>query len=87
MKQNKYLITGGSGFFGQILVKKLLKDNFKVRILDINKPSIEHKNLEFLKCDISRIETINRAFSDIDIVYHNAATLPCLLYTSPSPRD
>ena len=74
--KDKYLITGGSGFFGQILAKKLLEKNFKVRILDINKPNIVHNNLEFIECDITKIETIKKAFDDIEIVYHNAATLP-----------
>ena len=36
-----YLVTGGSGYFGEILVKKLLNNNFIVRIIDINEPSFK----------------------------------------------
>jgi len=35
----RILVTGGSGYFGEILVKKLIEKNFMVSILDINEPN------------------------------------------------
>tara|TARA_Y100001936_G_C16031037_1_gene645555 strand:+ start:340 stop:1380 length:1041 start_codon:yes stop_codon:yes gene_type:complete len=73
-----YLVTGGSGYFGEILVKKLLSLNNKVRVIDINNLSFTHDNLEFIYCDISKIkkEDEKKIFSNIDIIHHNAAVLP-----------
>src|SRR3989338_3797417 len=36
MKNKKYLITGGTGFIGSSLVKRLVKDGYSVRVLDNN---------------------------------------------------
>ena len=32
------LVTGGAGYFGTLLVRRLVADGRKVRILDINRP-------------------------------------------------
>ena len=45
----KILVTGGSGFIGNILIKKLLSQGFRINCLDNNKINIKHKNLKFLK--------------------------------------
>lgn len=74
----KLLVTGGSGFFGIHLIKALLNKDYAVRnldIADIDESEIE-KSVEFIKSDIRDEGTVNRACSDIDIVFHNAAVLP-----------
>ena len=45
----KILITGGSGFIGTSLLKKLLKNNYKINCLDLKKPNIIDKKLNFIK--------------------------------------
>jgi dTDP-glucose 4,6-dehydratase/UDP-glucose 4-epimerase len=34
MKPKKYLVTGGSGFIGSAVVRRLVKEGHSVRILD-----------------------------------------------------
>jgi uncharacterized protein (TIGR01777 family) len=42
----KILITGGAGFVGTLLSKKLLDKGYLVSVLDTKKSTIEHSNLE-----------------------------------------
>jgi len=69
------LITGGSGYFGSLLVNNLLSKGWKCRILDINKYS-EKLPVEFIKGDIRNLEIVETACKDIDVVFHNVAQVP-----------
>jgi nucleoside-diphosphate-sugar epimerase len=40
------LITGGSGFFGSILGKELVKKEFKCVNIDLERSDFEHENLQ-----------------------------------------
>ena len=67
-------------FFGESSSTKDSLESLKSKINDY-----DHHNI-----DIRDYQKLNEVFSkysnDIDIVIHTAAQ-PCLLYTSPSPRD
>ncbi len=69
------LITGGSGYFGSLLVKRLLLNNWKCKILDINE-FYGSKEVEFIKGDIRNNELLNKVCKNIDIVFHNVAQVP-----------
>ncbi len=72
----KILVTGGSGFIGSNLIKKLLSYNYKVNCLDIYKnKSLQHKNFKFYKGDIFDNKILNKAINNCDIVIHLAASL------------
>ena len=72
------LVTGGSGYFGQVLSSKLIKNNYKVIIIDLHKTNLKHNNLKYIRCDITNKIEIEEVFSKnkIEIVFHNAAVLP-----------
>lgn len=74
------LVTGGSGYFGSLLVKRLLDAGHHVRILDINHHlDAQHSALgdvEFLPGDIRDADVVARAVRDIDCVFHNVAQVP-----------
>ena len=71
----KALITGGSGYFGSLLVEKLLSENWECRVLDIN--YFRGRNdVEFIKGDVREKKLLLKACEDIDIVFHNVAQVP-----------
>jgi len=79
------LITGGTGFIGLHLVKKLHDLGYKLRLLiretsDIS-PFQDLTKIDYVPGDISNIETIYNAIEDIDLIYHLAA------YTRMWARD
>ncbi|MBM4447157.1 MAG: NAD-dependent epimerase/dehydratase family protein [Chloroflexi bacterium] len=69
----KVLITGISGYLGQVLLPYLLQDEEINSIigLDINEPLLEHPKLSFEKVDI-RVRGISSHFEDVDVVIHLA---------------
>ena len=69
----KYFITGGSGFIAFPLVNHLLEQGHEVRILDLKKPLINHKNLEFVNKSIT--DEIGEDMKGCDFVFHFAALL------------
>lgn len=72
----KILVTGGSGYFGEVIVKKYLDIGDQVSILDINKPDIKHPNLSFIECDINNKDLTKKIDFGFDIIHHNVAQVP-----------
>lgn len=81
LKGKKILITGGTGSLGQALTKRLLKTEVDViRIFSRNEnkqvlmqSEINNDRLRYLIGDIRDASRLQRAFEDIDIVFHAAA--------------
>jgi len=77
----KVLITGGTGSLGQALTERLLKtkvDTIRIFSRNENKQiTMESKfqddRLRFFIGDIRDLHRLNRAFEDVDIVFHAAA--------------
>ena len=72
----KHLVTGGSGFLGNLIARKLLERNEKVKILDIRDDPNRPKEIEFIQSDIRDASTVAEAMKGIDIVHHNVALVP-----------
>jgi nucleoside-diphosphate-sugar epimerase len=74
----KYLVTGGSGFIGSALVKRLLKDGNQVRVLDNNSRGNLRRlegvlnKIEFIEGDIRDQQTVFNACKGVDSVCHLA---------------
>lgn len=64
-------IVGGSGYIGLALANRL-KKSFNITIIDITSPKKPSGNIEFLKCDIKKLEDLKRCLSDVDLVIHTA---------------
>lgn len=70
----KIFITGASGFIGSHLLQKLLDDGHTVNALYRSIPAGNlPRNLHCFKGDIMDADSIAKAMTDCDIVYHTAA--------------
>jgi len=78
MSKMKYLVTGGSGFLGSALVKRLVQEGHQVRVLDNLSRGATRRlrdidnQFEFLEGDIRDPEIVKRATKGVDGVYHLA---------------
>ncbi len=71
-----HLVTGGSGFVGSHIARKLYSLGEKVRILDIIDSPDRPKEIEFIKCDVLDQRGVEAAMKGVDYVFHNAALVP-----------
>lgn len=77
----KYLVTGGAGFIGSNIVKKVLENNNFVRVVDNfstgRRENIEeflnNPNFELIEGDLTDLGVAREAVKDIDFVLHQAA--------------
>jgi nucleoside-diphosphate-sugar epimerase len=79
----KILITGGAGYIGNVLTRELLKNNFKVTIIDnfgYNQQSSllsisKNENLEIIKSDVRNLDILNNEIKKHDVVIPLAAVV------------
>lgn len=78
MEKKLILVTGGAGYVGSVLVKKLIEKNYKVRVLDCLFFGDQHiKELmkdgnELIKLDLTEIENHQEVLNDVYAVMHLA---------------
>lgn len=72
----KHLVTGGSGFLGNLIARRLHARGESVRILDVWEDASRPKEIEFVRCDIRDATGVGRAMQGVDVVHHNVALVP-----------
>jgi nucleoside-diphosphate-sugar epimerase len=72
----KVLITGGSGYFGSLLLRKLIQRGHECAVLDINDADDRPAGVEFIRADIRDGKAVLRAMEGRGIVFHNVAQVP-----------
>ncbi len=70
------LITGGSGYFGSLLVRKALEKGYRCRVFDLVDADDRPPNVEFYQGDIRNYDSILKACEGVDIIHHNVAQVP-----------
>lgn len=94
LKNEKFLVTGGSGSFGRNIIKKLLalgarniisisrnEDLIKQAEMDVGSPFVK-----FRLGDITDKEFINNLMKEVDVVFHTAAVKHVSL-AEQNPRE
>jgi dihydroflavonol-4-reductase len=69
----KIAITGASGHLGANIVRALLEDGQDIRaLIHVDRRALETLDIEKVQCDICDLDSLHRAFTGIDTVYHLA---------------
>ena len=77
----RIFVTGGAGFIGKYLIRKLLVQNHEIVIFDNfsnsskNELKSEFQNITIIEGDIRNLEKISEHLENIDIVIHLAAKI------------
>ena len=70
------LVTGGAGYFGEVVVSRLLDRGDEVAVFDLNAPGLSHPRLTAFRGDVRDLDALKRATAGADVVYHNVAQVP-----------
>jgi len=71
-----HLVTGGSGFVGANIARRLVARGENVRVLDIWRADDFAPQIEFVQADINDAPAVRRAMQGVDFVHHNVALVP-----------
>jgi nucleoside-diphosphate-sugar epimerase len=69
-------VTGGSGYFGSLLVKVLCERGYRVSVFDLNDADDRPPDVSFFRGDIRDPDAIAKACQSVDVVHHNVAQVP-----------
>ena len=70
------LVTGGSGYFGEILAGGAVASGDRVRIFDVNPPATTAAGVEYVQGDVRDRDAVRAACDGVDVVLHNVAQVP-----------
>lgn len=68
------LVTGGAGYFGEVLCHKLLNSGARVRSLDLHRCAVD--GVDSVLADIRDPAAVQTACAGADVIYHNVAQVP-----------
>ncbi len=71
-----HLVTGGSGFLGNLIARRLAERGERVTVLDIWEDETRPPEISFVHCDIRDREGVAKVMTGVDVVHHNVALVP-----------
>lgn len=72
----KTLVTGGSGYFGCVIVQRLVERGDEVSVLDLRDVEHPRPGVRFNRGDIRNPDDVRKAVEGIEVVHHNVAQVP-----------
>lgn len=73
----RYLVTGGAGFIGRNIVRRLLAEGHEVRVLDNfstgRRENLEGLDVELIEGDLTSYHMVQRAVKGVDYILHQGA--------------
>jgi UDP-N-acetyl-D-mannosaminuronic acid dehydrogenase len=79
VRRRSYAVTGGTGFIGASLVRRLLDEGHEVRVIDNDLRGSAHRlddakgRFELINCDVRNGEAVSKATRGADSILHLAA--------------
>jgi nucleoside-diphosphate-sugar epimerase len=70
------LVTGGSGYFGSVVVRHLRARGDRVRVFDLIDAPDRPTDVELVQGDIRNPDDVKKALVDVDVIHHNVAVVP-----------
>src|SRR5947207_11403806 len=76
-KQKHILLTGGAGFFGEIVKEEFVDNGFRVISIDLQEDGFVHENFTAIQGDIRDFELMKKIASErrFDAIFHVVAML------------
>ncbi len=72
----KALVTGGSGYFGSLLLRLLRERDIRTEVLDISDAGDRPADVVFHQADIRDRQAVRDSIRGSDVVFHNVAQVP-----------
>jgi nucleoside-diphosphate-sugar epimerase len=72
----KLLVTGGSGYFGEVVVRRAMERGDELRVFDLVDNEDRPSEVEFVRGDVRDPDAVRTAMKGVEIVHHNVAQVP-----------
>ena len=89
LENSRVLVTGGAGFVGSNLVRRLIREGARVTVLDDlftgRLENLPRKGVEFVEGSVCDPKVVDRLVADAEVVFHAAARN--IVVSTKNPRE